>query len=122
MNLEAALDGEERSQQANRPGTVHKCRLGIPRDGSTADSLRVIPRLGHHARRLEQHTQCSERRIDAHGEARLDANPFRPVSVTLLDAAFGVASVAAHVPFPCGTVRAWLRIRASDDADDEIAG
>ena len=43
-----------------------------------------------------------ERRIDLDHELRLDAEALGAVAVALLDAALGVAAVAAHVPFAGG--------------------
>ena len=64
----------------------------------------------------------SKRRIDLDREFRLDAEALGAVAVPLLDAALGVAAVAAHVPFAGGAGRAGLRVGPAHDADDEVAG
>ena len=61
-------------------------------------------------------------RVDLDGEFRLDAEALGAVAVALLDAALGVASVAAHVPLAGGAGEARLRIGPAHDADDEVAG
>ena len=81
----------------------------------------MIPGLGDDAGRLEQHSGSAERRIDFDEKFRLDAEIVRAKTVPLLDAAFGVAAVAAHVPFPDSTSRTWDRIGAAHNADDGIA-
>jgi hypothetical protein len=82
----------------------------------------VIPRLGQDAGRLQQHAQDIQSGIDLDHEFRLDAKTLGAVAVPLLDAALGVAAIAAHVPFADGTGRARLRVGAADDTDHEVAG
>jgi hypothetical protein len=59
----------------------------------------MIPSLGDHARRFEQNAGLAERRIDLDQKFGLDAKILRAETVTLLDAALGIAAVAAHIPF-----------------------
>ena len=67
-----------------------------------ADALGVVPGLGEDAGRLEQHAKDAQIGVDLDGEFRLDAEALGAVAVPLLDAALGVAPVAAHVPFALG--------------------
>ena len=55
-------------------------------------------------------------------EIGLDAEELGAVAVALLDAAFGVEAVAAHVPLVDGARGTRNRIRPPYDADDMIAG
>jgi hypothetical protein len=64
--------------------------------------FRVVPRLGEDACWLEQHTQDAQCWIDPNSEFGFDTKSLSAIPVTLLDAAFGVAAVAAHVPFAHG--------------------
>ena len=85
-----------------------------------ADTLDPVPRLGDDARRLEQHGVGAKRRIDAHGEIRIEPEPLGAIAVALLDAALGVEAVLAHVPFADGAIGARHGIGAAHDADHEI--
>jgi hypothetical protein len=81
----------------------------------------VVPCFGEDAGRFEQHTKNGQRRIDLHGELRLDPEALGAVAVPLLDAALGVVFVAAHVPFPGRARNARLGVGPAHDADNEIA-
>ena len=59
--------------------------------------------------------------IDFDKEIGLDAEIFGTVAVALLDAAFGVAAVAAHVPLAGGAGRTRHGIGPAHNADNEIA-
>ena len=59
--------------------------------------------------------------IERDQEIRLDAELLGAVAVALLDAALGIAAVAAHVPFAGGAGRARHRIGPPHDADHQIA-
>src|SRR6185503_15933980 len=85
-----------------------------------ADPLDMVPCLGDHAGRLQQHAEFAKVRIDLDGEAWLDAKPLGAEAVQALDAALGVAAVSAHVPFAGGTGRARHRIGPPHDADDPV--
>src|SRR4029450_10456618 len=89
---------------------------------SMADAVAMVLGLGKNAGRLEQDTVNSQCRIDLDREFRLDAKAFRAVAVPLLDPAFSVAAVTAHVPLPGGASDARLGVGPTHDADDEIAG
>src|SRR5262249_23664136 len=96
--------------------------LWLPCARAVSDALDVVPGLCEDAGGLQQHAENAQFRIDLDGEFRLDAEAFGAVAVPLLDAAFGVAPVAAHVPLADGTGNARHRIRPAHDPDDEIAG
>jgi hypothetical protein len=81
----------------------------------------VLPGLGEHARRLEQHARGAEARIDLHQETRRGAPALGGEPVGLLDAALGVATVATHVPFAERAIQARHRVGMSHDADDHVA-
>src|SRR4051794_24702942 len=87
-----------------------------------ADALDVLPGFGDDAGRLEENGGDAEGRIDADGEVRLEAKTLAEEAVTLLDAAFGIKTIGAHVPLADGTVGARLWIGTADDADNEVAG
>src|ERR1700677_1767421 len=81
----------------------------------------MIPGLGDDACRFEQHGGAAERWIDLDEKFRLDAEIVGAETVALFDAAFGVAAVAAHVPFADSASRTWDGIGAAHNADDHIA-
>src|SRR5205814_1656296 len=60
-------------------------------------------------------------RIDLDGEFRLDAKALGAVAMAILDAAFGEAPVAAHVPLAGGAGHARLGIGPAHDPDHEVA-
>ena len=64
----------------------------------------------------------SKRRVELDREIMLDAELLGAIAVALLDAALGILSVAAHVPFAGGACRTGHRIGPAHDADHEIAG
>jgi len=93
---------------------------GLPeRPGSHGRDL--LPGLGHHGGWLEQHAQDAERGVDLGVVARLYPPALGHEPVDLLDAAFGVLPVAAHVPLADRAVGAGHRVRAPDDPDDQVA-
>ena len=111
----------QRGEQADRAraGDEHAVRRRI---GEPPQAIDMVPRLRHHARRLEQHGLEPERRIDLHGEFRRDAPALGAEAVQSLDAVLGVLPVAAHVPLAGRAGRAGNRIGMAHDADDVIAG
>ena len=91
--------------------------------GALADPPDLLPRLGDHRRRFEQHAEQARGPrstfIAYSGSIRQRS---RHEAVDLLDAALGVAAVAAHVPFADRAGWAGHRVGAPDDADDQVAG
>lgn len=85
------------------------------------DAHGLLPAFGDDARRLKKHTQLIERGIELDQEIRFNAKMFAAISVTLLDAAFGVLPVAAHIPLACGAGRARHGVGPPHDADNQIA-
>src|SRR5262249_17567970 len=73
---------------------------------TVADPFGVIPGLGDDAGRLNQNTVEPKRRIELDQKFRLNPEKFRAVAVALLDAAFGVTAIAAHIPLARGAGRA----------------
>src|SRR6187399_2715943 len=88
---------------------------------ATADPFDMVPRLGDHTCRFQQDAKFAEVGIDLDGEAWLDAKPLGAETVQALDAAFGVAAVAAHVPFAGGACGAGHRIGPPHDTDNPVA-
>src|SRR3546814_16167741 len=60
--------------------------------------------------------------VDADRKCGLDPEVFGAVAVELLDAAFGVAAVRAHVPLARCAVAAGRRIGPADDPDRQVTG
>ena len=81
----------------------------------------MVPCFGEDARRLKQDPQIPQLRLDLDRELRLDAKALGAVAGPFLDAAFRVASVAAHVPFPGGAGGARLGIGATHNPYNEVA-
>ena len=111
---------DQRSQQTNRPGARDQDDARLPK-GPLSDRRDLLPGLGDDRRRLQQHSKKAERVVDPHRILGLDAPALRHEAVDLLDAAFSVLAVAAHVPLANRAVRARHGVGTPDDADDEIA-
>src|SRR5712691_9153306 len=122
VHLEAALRPDQRREQPNRSGARDEQFFRLPATRAGSDPLDVIPTLGQNASGLEQDAKNAEARVDLDGEFRLDAEVVGAVAVPLLDAALGVAAVAAHVPFAGGARRAGNRIGPPHHADHKVAG
>src|SRR5207237_1645372 len=88
---------------------------------ATADALDVLPGLGEHARRLEQHRRHTQRRAHVDEKFRRAAKALDREAVRLLDAALGVLPVAAHIPLAERAVDARQRIGLSDDPDHHVS-
>jgi hypothetical protein len=121
MNVEVALPAHQRRQQADRPRSGDEERTGGPCLRPAAHPLDMVPGLGDDARGLHQHAGQAEIAVDRDGEIGLDAKSLRAEAVPLLDATFGKAAIAAHVPFACRAGRTWQRIGAAHDPHDRIA-
>ena len=119
IRVVAALDRQQGGEQADRAGARDEHRLWRP-GRPAADLLDVVPGLGDHGGRLEQHAQLSQRRADRHQVPGVDAVPLAGVPVAAGYPPFGVAAVQAHVPVPGRARRARIRIGAAHDADDEV--
>ena len=102
VHVEAALRAHQGGKETDRAGAGDQQRLRLPGPRTLTDAFGVVPGLGDDARRLEQDAGHAERRIDLDKEIRLDAEKVRAEAVSLLDAALGVAAVAAHIPFADG--------------------
>jgi hypothetical protein len=89
--------------------------------GAAADPLQVLPGLGYDASRFEQHPEPPQGGIDAHGVCRLNAVPLHTEAVPLLDAAFRIQPVAAHVPLPHRAIRAGHRVGSAHNPHDQVA-
>src|SRR5215216_3707930 len=82
----------------------------------------MIPHLGDHTGRFQQHAQYSQFSIELDREFRLDAEEFCTKPVARLDAMLGVFAIATHVPFPCRASHAWDGVGMPHKSDDQIAG
>jgi len=81
----------------------------------------LLPRLCDDGCWFEQHAQEAERIVNFHRVLRLNSPTLRHEPINLLDAAFSVLAVAAHVPFTHSAVWARNWIGTPNDADDQIA-
>jgi len=95
VHLEAALHGEQGGQQAHGPRSRHQNRAVVAAR-ALGDAIDLLPGLGHRARRLGEHAELAQRRVQAHGELWLERHPLGAVAVALLDPALGVPPVAAQ--------------------------
>ena len=121
VHLVAALHAHQRGEQPDRSGAGDQ-RAARRRGFEPPHAIDVVPRLGDHARRLEQHAEQAERAIDFHGELRRRAPALGAEAVQSLDAVLGVLPVAAHVPLAGRAGRAGQRVGMAHDADHVIAG
>ena len=71
VDVEPVLLADEGREQADRPGAGHEHGPRLP-ERPLADGSDLLPRLGDDRRRLEQHAEEAERRIDLHRVLRLD--------------------------------------------------
>ena len=121
VNLKPALRSDQRGEKTDRSGAGDEERFRRPAARAFTDALGMVPRLGDDTGRFDQHAVHAERRVDLDQKVGLDTEEIRAVAVALLDAALGVAAVAAHVPLADRAVRTWHRIGPPHDADDQIA-
>src|SRR5690242_8158866 len=120
MSVEAALHRHQGGEEPDRAGAGDEGMARLP-GSAVADSIDLLPGLGDDAGWLKKDTQDAEGGIDLDRELGLEAKPLRAIAVALLDAAFGVEAVAAHIPFALAAAEAGNGIGPADDADDEIA-
>jgi hypothetical protein len=74
-----------------------------------------------HTRRLHEHPEKPQVRRDLDEKPRVAPEPLAAEPIDLLDAAFGVLPVPAHVPLADRTVRARHRVRVTDGHSDEVS-
>ena len=86
-----------------------------------SDPLDLFPAFGKNAGGLKQNAAVLQCRIDLDDEVRLYTEPLRTESVSLLDTAFTVAAVLAHVPLARRASDARNGIGPAYDTDHEIA-
>ena len=103
------------------PAPVTSKVVGCHTARAMADTFGVVPGLGEDAGGLEQDAEHTQAPVDLDGEFRSDTETLGAVTVPLLDAALGVAPVAAHVPLAGGAGDARLRVGTAHDADNEVA-
>ena len=121
VDLEAALDPEHRAEQADRPGSgdQHPARLEVHR---LADPLDLLDRLGDHRRRLHQHPDRAQPRVELDAVVALHPPALRAVAVELVDPPLLEEAVSAHVEFAARAGLAGNRVGTADDPDDQVAG
>src|SRR5262249_3927740 len=122
VHVETALHPHQGGKQADGTRAGDEQYLWLPRARPVSDAFDVVPGLRENAGGLQQYAENPQFGIDSDREFRLDAEAFGAVAVPLLDAAFGVAPVAAHVPLADGACNARLRLRPAHDPDNEVAG
>ena len=121
VHVVAALDGEQRRQQPDRPRAGHEHAPRVEARAA-ADALDLLPCLRDDAGRLDQHADVLEPGIEPHGELGLDTPALRAVAVQRLDPALGVAAVAAEIPLAARTAGARDGVGTAHEPDDEVAG
>src|SRR5262245_21338097 len=121
VGLASPLRAHERGEQADGTGTRDQDADRTPASRAVADALNLLPGLGDDARGLGQHAERAEFRRHADDEARIHADQLGAIAVALLDAALGVLTVPAHVPFADRAARAGYGIGPAHDARDEGA-
>src|SRR6185295_10344739 len=89
VDVVPALHREEGGEQPDRSGAGDQDGAGSP-VGPAPDPLDVLPRLRHHAGRLQQDPGRAESRVERYGEARLDPPALAREAVALLDPALDV--------------------------------
>src|SRR5690606_32624242 len=119
--VKSPLDCEEGGEEADRPCPSDEHGMRIPKR-ALPDIGDVLPCLGEHARRFEQHTAVTEPGVDLHRVIRLGPPTLPREPVPLLDAAFRVLAVEAHVRLTCGAGRARHWVGSAHQPDDEVAG
>src|SRR5438105_5858706 len=97
VDFQLALYPKQRAHEADRARAGDQYPARRPAR-ATADALDVLPGLGEHARRLEQHRRHTQRRAHVDEKFRRAAKALDREAVRLLDAALGVLPVAAHIP------------------------
>jgi hypothetical protein len=75
----------------------------------------VLPGLGHHRGRLQEHPEHPQVLVDPDRVVGFDAPALGHEPIDLLDAPLGVTAVGAHVPLADGAVRAGRRVGSADD-------
>jgi hypothetical protein len=119
-DVETALTSEQRCEQSDRTRTGDHDLGRLPLCAG-ADASDVLPCLGDHARRFQQHTDAIESGIDLDRVFGADPVPIGRVAVPSVNAALGIAAIAAHVPLTDRAVRTRDPIGSAHDADDQIA-
>ena len=119
VDLEPALPADESRKQANRPGAGHEHGPRLP-EGAVPHGANLLPGLRDDGRGLEQHAQEAKGAVDLHRVLGLDPPALGHEAVDLLDAAFCVLTVPAHVPFAHRAVGARHGVGAPDDAGQEF--
>src|SRR6202034_2238942 len=100
--LEPALASEQCREQADGAGTDDQRGLRLEAL-AVSDGFGLLPGLGDHGRRLEQHPEPAEGGIDAHDSIGMCAVTLAHEAVELFDAVLDVATVATGVPFALRT-------------------
>src|SRR3954469_14882596 len=81
----------------------------------------MLPRLDDHACRLRQDRAEAEGGLGLHRKVGFDPETLGAETMPILDAAFGIEAIAAHIPFPGGAGRARNGIGPAHDPDNVIA-
>ena len=80
----------------------------------------MVPGLSDDAGWLHENAEYAEALVGLDGKTWFDAETLGAIAVKSLDAAFGVAAIAAHVPFAGGAGRAGHRVGPSHNPVDVV--
>lgn len=120
VNFQPELLAQHGAEQADRPRSRHQHGFRLP-EGAPAHGKNMLPSLYNNRRRLKQHAEDRQRRINLDCVFGLDPSTLQHVTVDSLDAPLRILTVAACVPLAHRTVRAGDGIGAADDAHHQIA-
>ena len=119
VGLQTLLHRQQRRQQTDRAcaGNQHALRV---EERAFADAADLFPRLGHHGGGFHQHAHLAQPGVQADRVVGFHGPALAAVPVAFLDAAFGVAAVAAHVELAVRARPARHRVGSAHHADDEV--
>ena len=123
VHVEPALRAHQRGKKTNRAGASHQAASSASRTASDGRCVRCDPmpwRQHSSARAILRRSRAAGSTLTRKsGSIRKNSEP---KSVSLLDAALGVAAVATHIPFADGTGRTGNRVGPAHNADNDVAG
>ncbi|KAF5048840.1 hypothetical protein DSECCO2_445860 [anaerobic digester metagenome] len=121
MDIQSCQHADEGREKADGPRAGYECILRFP-ERTLADLPHHLPGFRDDRRRLKEDAEDPEIGVYFHRVLGFDPPPLGHEPVDLLDAAFSVEAVGAHIPLPDRTVRAGDRVGAPDDSHHQIPG